>query len=68
MSKFLFAITVTLALLFSGVGVASAETQQCVQARQAAVNLKALSAQYPSNEGLKLLVRNAERAVAQYCK
>ncbi|MCA1694552.1 MAG: hypothetical protein LC749_07380 [Actinobacteria bacterium] len=67
MSKILFVITATLALLFSAAGLASAETQQCLQARQAAVNLKALSAHYPSNEGLKLLVRNAERAVAQYC-
>ncbi|MCA1693738.1 MAG: hypothetical protein LC749_02875 [Actinobacteria bacterium] len=68
MSKFLFAIMATLALLFSGVGVASAETPQCLQARQAAVNLKTLSDQYPSNDGLKLLVGNAQRAVAQYCK
>jgi hypothetical protein len=67
MSRFLFAIMATLALLFSGSGAASAETQQCTQAKQSAVNLKAFAAQYPPNDGLKLLITNAEKVVQKYC-
>lgn len=72
MSKFLFTIMATLALLFSGSGVAGAVSaaptaQQCAEAKQSADNLKALSAKYPTNKGLELLAANAAAQYEKYC-
>lgn len=69
MSKLLFTVMTTLALLFSGVGVASAETQQCQQARQAVVNLRNYQDSLPPSHQAYLnpLIANAQAAVAKNC-
>lgn len=72
MRKGLFTIATTLVLLFAGVGVAGASSaaptpQQCAEAKQSVQDLKALSAKYPTNEGLKLLAANAAAAYAKKC-
>lgn len=69
MSKLLFTVMATLALLFSGVGVASGETQQCKDAKQAVVNLKNYQASLPPSHQAYLnpLIANAQAAVQKYC-
>jgi hypothetical protein len=71
MRKILFTIAATLVPLFAGVGVAGASTtptaQQCAEAKQGVQNLKTLSAQYPTNQGLKLYAANAEAAYKKKC-
>ncbi len=73
MRKILFTTAAaTLALLFAGVGVAGAAsaaptTQQCREAQQSVLNLQALSAKYPTNNGLRLLAANANAAYIKNC-